>query len=76
METTFAIAYTKPGTMLTFWLNRFHAGGFIWSLVRTPHVDTVSYQPALRFASLPEAQAFIVSELGSNPDARVVRVED
>jgi len=75
----FAICYTKPGTYLTFWLNRFHAGGFIWSLVRTRRADAGEQswnQPALRFASETSGQAFIVSELAGNVLARVARVED
>lgn len=77
---SYAIAFTKEGTTLTFWLNRFSWGGFIWSLVRTSSTDTSSdqrwNQPALRFATAEEGQAFIASELAGNPAARVSQVSD
>jgi hypothetical protein len=76
----FAIAYTKPGTTLTFWLNRHWSGWVIWSLVRTQEKDRCSdqrwTQPALRFGSEAEAQAFIAKELANNKDARVMQVDD
>lgn len=77
----FAIAYTRPGTTLTFWLNKFSWGGFIWSLVRSRDVpghqreEQEWNQPALRFPTEANAQAFIDTTLGGNPLARIVRVE-
>ena len=74
-----AISYLKPGTTLTFWLNRFHTGGFIWSLVRTSTAENGEQrwnQPPLRFASAEEGEAFVREHLGGNPDARVVEVND
>lgn len=74
----FAICYTKPGTTLTFWLNRFSWGGLIWSLVRSTSErnDQHYSQPPLRFATEAAARAFIDTQLGGNPDARVAQVED
>ncbi|MFI5222820.1 MAG: hypothetical protein ACHQX3_01025 [Nitrospirales bacterium] len=75
----FAICYTRPGTTLTFWLNRFSWGGYIWSLVRSTeqdHSDQRWNQPPLRFSERVEAEQFIQSELAGNPEARVVMVED
>lgn len=75
----YAICYTKPGTTLTFWLNRFSWGGFIWSLVRTSPADRDEQrwnQPPLRFESERDGQQFIVEHLGGNPDARVVLIEN
>jgi len=75
----FALAHSKPGTTLTFWLNRFSWGGFIWSLVRTRANDATSQgwnQPALQFDSEEAAQAFINSELAGNPEVRVMPVGD
>jgi hypothetical protein len=76
----YAIGYTKSDTTLTFWLNRFWAGGFIWSLVRTgvtePDSSLRHNQPALRFDTRADAESFIVSELASNPLARVFEVQN
>ena len=81
----FAICYTRPDTTLTFWLNRFHHGGFIWSLVRTPrtwmHVGSLNdhqywNQPPLRFPTREAAAAFVLSELSGNSLARIVEVTD
>jgi hypothetical protein len=81
----FAICFTRPGTTLTMWLNKFHAGGFIWSLVRTPrdwqhpmaeHDGQYWNQPPLRFSTVAEAQEFIQVQLSGNPQARVERVAD
>ena len=78
----YAICYTKPGTTVVFWLNRFHSGGFIWSPVRSRHIEghlreeQEWNQPSLRFSTRAEAQHFIVQELASNPLARVVPVEE
>lgn len=74
----FAIAYTKPGTTLTFWLNKFSWGGLIWSLVRSKDDNSTQRwsQPPLRFTSQDAAQVFIANELANNPDARIVAVED
>lgn len=79
---SYAICYTKPDTTLTFWLNQYRWGGYIWSLVRSTEQskytgdDQYWNQPALRFASLEEAGAFLAQHLGGNPSARVVPVED
>mgnify|MGYP006264426509 CR=1 FL=1 len=81
----FAICYTRPGTTLTMWLNRFYCGGFIWSLVRTPqdwkspiscHDGQYWNQPPLRFSTGEEAEKFIAVELAGNPEARVMEVTD
>ncbi|MFI5223938.1 MAG: hypothetical protein ACHQX3_06815 [Nitrospirales bacterium] len=75
----FAICFTRPDSTLTFWLNRFSWGGYIWSLVRSTeqdHSDQRWNQPPLRFSTREEAQAFIVAELAGNLEARVVMVED
>lgn len=76
----YAISYTKPGTTLAFWLNQRRTGGHVWSLVRSstvgPRDDQYWNQPPLRFDSRGAALQFIERELGSNPDARAVQVED
>lgn len=75
----FAICFTRVGTTLTFWLNKYSWGGYIWSLVRSSslrHDDQRWNQPSLRFSTREEAQAFIVAELAGNPEARVMQVED
>jgi hypothetical protein len=75
----FAICFTRPGTTLTFWLNRYTWGGFIWSLVRSSfrmQDDQWWNQPPLRFSTREEAEQFIQSELAGNPEARISMVED
>lgn len=74
----YALAYTKPGTTLTFWLNHFWTGGHIWSPVRSVEdfSDQRWYQPPLRFNTAQDASDFIAAELGDNPDVRLVLVTD
>lgn len=78
----YAIAYTKVGTTLTFWLNRFSWGGFVWSLVRSRNVeghlrgDQEWNQPALRFASQADAETFIAEQLAQDQQYRAVLVND
>lgn len=76
---SYAICFTNPGTTLTFWLNHFYAGGFIWSLVRSRtsvREDQEWNQPALRFNTETEAKTFIATELAGNRLARVAEVTD
>ncbi|MFI5224837.1 MAG: hypothetical protein ACHQX3_11465 [Nitrospirales bacterium] len=79
----YAICFTKEGTTLTFWLNRYSWGGFIWSLVRSSALverqkEDGQYwnQPPLRFDTVKEGQEFIQSQLAGNPEARVAQVVD